>query len=329
MTHSQKYVLCSIIICSFFTQLQGSHSQQIPEKISKVEKVIQQDPGNRGVSNFYTQAIFDATQTLEKSQHVAILTGFFIQTAQQPETDGPLGSMFLAQALMSEGKKVTLVTDIYCLHAITACYETIQDKIPSNLFTISVFPEKKELQESFVSYLLSSVDCLVSIERVGRSLDGTYRNMRGLDITPKTAPLDDLFLYAQAHPEMKITTIAVGDGGNEIGMGEKQGEVKKYVSKGDLIACVVPADHLIVTGVSNWGGYALAGALWCKMKDRDENTSSLEQVYPSNEEQFLMLQNMINANCCDGVLGKPELSVDGLSWNVHEKILNEIRAIIQ
>lgn len=26
------------------------------------------------------------------------------------------------------------------------------------------------------------------------------------------------------------------------------------------IACVVPADHLIVTSVSNWGGYALAAA---------------------------------------------------------------------
>lgn len=329
MLLSKKYAVYSILLLCLFTQLQSSHSELIIEKISQVEKVIQQDPGNRGVSNFYTQALFDATQRLEKSNHIAILTGFFIPSAQQPETDGPLGSMFLAEALMARGKKVTLVTDIYCLHAITACYRAIQDKIQPDQFTVSIFPDNIEDRDPYVSHLLSTVDCVVSIERVGRSADGSYRTMRALDITQKTAPLDDLFLYAQAHPEMHITTIAVGDGGNEIGMGGKQSEVKQYISKGELIACIIPADHLIVTGVSNWGGYALAGALWCTMNEQEKNSRSLDQVYASNEEQFLMLKNMIDADCCDGVLGKPALSVDGLSWDIHEKVLNEIRAIIQ
>lgn len=101
MLLSKKYAVYSILLLCLFTQLQSSHSELIIEKISQVEKVIQQDPGNRGVSNFYTQALFDATQRLEKSNHIAILTGFFIPSAQQPETDGPLGSMFLAEVLMA------------------------------------------------------------------------------------------------------------------------------------------------------------------------------------------------------------------------------------
>ncbi len=323
----RKTVICVMFLSSVFTQLQSTHSEQVQEKISSVEKVIQQDPGKRGVSNFYTKALFDATLTLEKVNHVVIMTGFFIPAAQQPETDGPLGSIFLAESLMARGKKVTLLTDSYCLPAITACTDVIKDKLNPDLFTVRIFPDDKEQHKAFVADLCSKVDCLVSIERVGRSKDGTYRTMRAIDITEKTAPLDDLFIYAENHPEMHIARIAVGDGGNEIGMGDKQNDVKEHVANGELIACVVPSEHLIVTGVSNWGGYALAGALWCTLEDKQ--TLSLEDVYPSDEEQFKMLKSMIEANCCDGVLGKPVLSVDGMPWDVHQKILDDIREIIQ
>jgi hypothetical protein len=312
-----------VFLQSLFLPLE---SGSIADKIAQVEQVIQQDPGNRGVSHFYTTALFDAAKSLEKANHVAILTGFFIPSAQQPETDGPLGCLFLAESLAALGKQVTIVTDQYCFPAVQACYEIIQDKIPSSLLSICVFPEKQEEREAFVERFCQKIDCLVSIERVGRSVDGTYRTMRGIDITDKTAPLDDLFLYAQSHLERPIVTIGIGDGGNEIGMGGKLEEVKVYIPKGELIACTVPADHLIVTGVSNWGGYALAAALWC---GANQEGNRMKEVYPSSEEQFKMLENMVLHNCCDGVLGKPALSADGLEWEVHAAILEKIRQIIE
>ena len=58
----------------------------------------------------------------------------------------------------------------------------------------------------------ASLDAL-SIERCGRSADGAPRNMRGEDISAFATPLDDLFV---AGPWQRI---AIGDGGNEIGMG--------------------------------------------------------------------------------------------------------------
>ena len=311
----------------FFATLQNVSAEPNWHTVAKIEKIIQQDPGNRGVGHFYTKALLDATRSLEKATHVAILTGFFIPTAEQPETDGPLGSMFLAEALMAIGKKVTIVTDVFCLPAIRACYEVIQNKIDSNVFAIAVFPNAEQEQQSFVVELCSQVDCLVSIERVGRSVDGSYRTCRGLDITQKTAPLDDLFIYAQNHPEKPIKTIAIGDGGNEIGMGNVWNHVREHVPQGELIACVIFSDHLIVTGVSNWGGYALAGALYSLMEKEDK--VSLDLVYATNEEQFEMLENMIRVGCCDGILGQPVLYVDGLSWNVHKKILDDIREIVK
>ena len=310
-----------IALLGLFVSLHGS---AVSDKIARIEQIIQQDPGNRGVCNFYTTALFDAAETLQQSTRVAILTGFFIPSAQRPETDGPLGALFLAESLLALGKQVVIVTDQPCLPAIMACVNTLAAQ---PLLSVAVFPEDEETQATFVSSLCEKVDCLVSIERVGRTFDGTYRSMRAIDITSKTAPLDDLFLYAQNHPSLGISTVSVGDGGNEIGMGSKIAEVKAYIPRGEQIACVVPSDHLIVAGVSNWGGYALAGALRCLASEESDDFVLLGQVYPPVEEQFQMLKNMVSMDCCDGVLGKPVLSVDGLPWDVHEKVLTDIRSL--
>jgi D-glutamate cyclase len=52
-----------------------------------------------------------------------------------------------------------------------------------------------------------------------------------------------------------------GDGGNEVGMGKVYDAVlNSKIANARAIACVVPANHLLVCSVSNWGGYALAAA---------------------------------------------------------------------
>ena len=80
--------------------------------------------------------------------------------------------------------------------------------------------------------------------------------MRGVDVSPWTAPLDDLFLGGP------WTKLAVGDGGNEIGMGRlPAGLIARTVPNGAEIACVTSCDHLVVAGVSNWGAYGLMAAL--------------------------------------------------------------------
>jgi len=67
--------------------------------------------------------------------------------------------------------------------------------------------------------------------------------MRGLDISSYTAPLDELFTAGPWE------TIAIGDGGNEIGMGSLPRElIAQHVDHGETIACVTPARHLIVAG---------------------------------------------------------------------------------
>lgn len=59
----------------------------------------------------------------------------------------------------------------------------------------------------------------------------------------------------------KIATIGIGDGGNEIGMGKVHQMVVDGIKNGQHIATTVATDHLITSGVSNWGGSALVAAL--------------------------------------------------------------------
>lgn len=69
------------------------------------------------------------------------------------------------------------------------------------------------------------------------------------------------FLLFSAHTSEKITTIGIGDGGNEIGMGKVQPKVIEHIQNGRNIACAVATDYLVTAGVSNWGGSALVAAL--------------------------------------------------------------------
>ncbi len=84
--------------------------------------------------------------------------------------------------------------------------------------------------------------------------------MRGRDITSTMSPAQRLFESVADDPA--ITTIGIGDGGNEIGMGKIPWDViRRNIPKGDVVACRVPTKHLIVCGISNWGAYGLAAGV--------------------------------------------------------------------
>lgn len=74
-------------------------------------------------------------------------------------------------------------------------------------------------------------------------------------------PVNVIFFIFSAHESGKISTIGIGDGGNEIGMGKVQKRVIDCIQNGRAIASTITTDHLITAGVSNWGGSALVAAL--------------------------------------------------------------------
>ena len=103
---------------------------------------------------------------------------------------------------------------------------------------------------------------LIAIERVSPAADGKPHREHGWDMSRETAPLH--LLFDDPTWQRRWTTIGIGDGGNEIGMGSlPQNIVETEIPNGRMIAATTPADYLIVAGVSNWGGYGLLAAMAC------------------------------------------------------------------
>ncbi|MFO0944493.1 MAG: DUF4392 domain-containing protein [Planctomycetota bacterium] len=264
-----------------------------------LEDILLFDPGKRGIAPLVQRGALEsaARQLLEKSV-VAVVTGFYIPSAKAPETDGPLGAVHLRDALQANGQSVTLITD---------------DRCHSRLQTLGF----SKLIGSHWSELPSELGALVSIERLGRALDGHYYNMRGVDITDRTAPLDELFLQAA---DAGVLTIGVGDGGNEIGMGNVRGLVSTHISQGERIGSTIPVDHLIVAGVSNWGAWGLVAGI---------SMLAEKNLMPAASKAREDLERLVDAGVVDGVTGRAEPTVDGLDWDVHAEVLDRLTAVVR
>ena len=116
------------------------------------------------------------------------------------------------------------------------------------------------------------------------------------------------------------TTIGIGDGGNEIGMGKLPwSTIRKNVPHGGEVACRVPTDYLIVAGVSNWGAYALATGIRLL-----RGAAADPELYDVNREREL-LRLMVDAGpLVDGVTGERTLTVDGLTFERYGRVLRDL-----
>jgi hypothetical protein len=133
--------------------------------------------------------------------------------------------------------------------------------------------------------------------------------MGGRDITDNMSPAHRLFEAAprQGPP---VTTIGIGDGGNEIGMGKVAWEViRRNIPGGARVACRVATDELIVCGVSNWGAYGLGAGVRLL---RGQHDAALFD--PDQEHQLLELM-VERGPLVDGISGEPKATVDGLTWD--------------
>jgi hypothetical protein len=196
-----------------------------------------------------------------EAKSVAIITGFFCH-GKACETDGPLGAMVMAKALLHLGKRVCLVTDENNNPIVQKSLDFMKFICP--LYIYETGKDDHNLGEKIISE--QNIDHVVSIERIGPAIDGHYYSMMGRDLTDFVGKTDLFFELAK---KKGIKTSAIGDGGNELGMGKVHDLVIKHVNFGDKIACHRAADNIIIAGVSNWGGLAVSSVLFKLSKEVD------------------------------------------------------------
>ena len=241
----------------------------------------------------------EAVRLIEKSARVAVVSGFYVPAVSAPETDGPTGALALARALAKMKKDVFVWTDALCLDCFKGCASVVD------------FPRTRVLDASSPDFACGRPDLLIYVERLGRAADGAFYNMRCEDITKWTPPLDAFALQGD------IPVVAIGDGGNEVGMGNFTHELAEINPTYADCLCVVGADVCIPVDVSNWGAYALVAAL---------SASGDSWLGQSAEEERAMLETLCSCGVVDGVTKRCEPSVDGLGLDEQLRVREALEA---
>ena len=279
----------------------------------KLDEAMRYDPGNRGLlANAPANPLDRLQEALTDIKGVVILTGFPVRLGLHNftgETDGPLGAANLAYAFESIGVPVWLLTDEEAYWVVNAAVTRRGCKCRPLMLP------RYEADE-FVAAQLDAIhpSHVLTIERPGKARDGHYHNMRG-------GIIDAMFVDAssiiEAARERGITTISIGDGGNEIGMGALAETLEKYVPHGEAICAREVADIALISGVSNWWGWGVS-ALLSRMYGIN--------LLPSDDMERGMLHEMVLAGSVDGCTKKPEETVDNLPMEVHLGVLSNVRS---
>ncbi|MBP1925970.1 hypothetical protein J2Z76_001834 [Sedimentibacter acidaminivorans] len=296
-----------------FDELDEFNNLNVINAFEKIEEIISLNLENRGMDKIKLEGqLKSCVISLNTSDTVVIVTGFAIKSAKIGETDGPPGALALAYALENLNKKVIIVTDKY-----SEVFLRDGVKILNLNSEIYIFEENKENEQASEIIKKYRPNHIIGIERPGRSVDNKCYSMNGDDITLFCSNTDLLFIKAR---DNNIPTSAIGDGGNEVGMGKVRELVSKYVNKGNLICAEVETDNLLIAGVSNWGAYGICAALSIINNDMvmyDEET--YEEI--SNE--------MLKKGAVDGCSKKNEATVDGLSYEQNLKVFLKLRLLSQ
>ncbi|XP_040528927.1 D-glutamate cyclase, mitochondrial [Gallus gallus] len=326
-------------------------SAEAAKKIKTLESLIGIDPGNRGIVHLLRPGeLLKTCLSLSHARSVLVTTGFPTHFNYEPpeENDGPPGALAIAAMLQALEKDVAIVTD---QRATDLNKKIIEEAVQIGILKepVPLLTYQRESANSALTFLCENgnprrprFDHLIAIERAGMAADGNYYNARKVNIKHLVDPIDELFLAAQTIPG--ITTTGVGDGGNELGMGKVKDAVKKHIKNGDVIACDVAADFAVVAGVSNWGGYAIACALYilstceihnCYLRRAVGFSQSPKKTVwlsalPSVTKEEKLLKALVQLGVRSGASASLEMEVDALPfYNTHapliEKLLHEVQ----
>ncbi|MAD74520.1 MAG: hypothetical protein CML20_07000 [Rheinheimera sp.] len=214
------------------------------------------------------------------------------------ETDGPVGAIALYQLLEQLGARPILVSGNPLCSVLASRYRTWQISVNQQQNLPAIASQAlAELQPQLV----------ISIERPGFTANSRYANMRGEDITERCASFDH-FLSLASCP-----TIGIGDGGNEIGMGN----MAAFLGQLNITPAVTECDELLVADVSNWAAWGII-AMVSVLQGRDLLTGA----DPLQILKFLSAHGSV-----DGVTRLNTLTEDGLPYTEGEQLIRELKLL--
>jgi hypothetical protein len=261
--------------------------------------LVSRNPRNMQIA----QASLESGYFLRAAQYLRDLRGTVIIGTGFPvtgtfETDGPVGAIALYQTLETLGARPVIACGAPLAPSLAGDYRVLE--LTARDLAGAQTEARRQLQAL-------QPEAIVCIERPGLAADGRYYNKHGEDISAHC------FYFDPFLSEAICPTIAVGDGGNEIGMGN----ISATLSTLDINVSVTCCDELLVADVSNWGAYGLIAFLgiWSQ---RD----LLQAIAPTR-----ILSYLSRLGSVDGVTGVNALTEDGLGLEEGLNIIATLRAL--
>ena len=265
------------------------------------------------------------------------LTGFVFEPHGKGELDGLTGTVLLVRALLllKEVKPVIFCEEMLVpavkrilLAAGVQPYDCLEELAgyPHACAVIGISTDPETAQAQCADILRRQEPKLVfAIEKPGCNNRGVYHQGNGRDVSYLCAKTDGLFTACQ---ERGIPAFAIGDLGNETGMGALSETVRRYIPLGDRCACgcggsllaETSAQYLAVGTTSDWACYGVIAALAVL----NGNTG----LIPSPDLERKVCERANDCGLIDGS-GWAVPSIDGVSLEFNQLLLEMLRQVVE
>ena len=275
-------------------------------------------------------------EAVGKGDVVVIATGFHVPGfLPAGETDGPPGAAALAHALSLGVGAIPLLlgetTTVEPIRAACRAMGLVDGDIDSlrggdYRFALDSFPTDAAA-EARADELLEALrpKAIIVTEKPGLNAKGVAHRGGGKRIDSGRARIEVLTARAR---EIGIPTIAIGDNGNEAGMGLIADAVRVHKPYGAQclcpcqggIAAVDEADVTVVGSVSNWAAYGIAACLAVALGD--------ERLLHDGETERRVIAECLRAGAVDGVTCTYRQMVDGIPARINGHVVDILRTIV-
>jgi hypothetical protein len=298
-------------------------------------RVAREQQGDTPICRQIAQALLP----LQAGGTVILVTGTGNPTwLPQGETDGPSGVAVLARVLAALGIRSCVLSEERFLPGIAAAVQAggtplLQEdswRQRGNAALMLPFPTGAQAAGPFIQDLLDRLPGVAAgffIEKPGPNTKGVFHNSSG---KPKDSDwVAHAHLLADALRARGMLTVGVGDGGNEIGFGRIRGQLADVHPYGRDCGCpchgglldATAVDLLLPASVSNWGAYAIAGAIAL--------ASGKPAALPDWTDVHRSIAAPIPHGAFDGYSGLAVDTVDGTSPAANEAIYRLMREVLR
>lgn len=275
--------------------------------------------------------------TVKRGDHVILATG-----AGGPpwlpagETDGPMGVAALGRALaIGLGARPVFITESQSVRSLSAVVMAAGLPVLSpemaaprqGAGVVMECPKEDPEAQAQARRLIDELRpaAILACEKLAPNAKGEVHSVLGVNVTAQHAKIHHLFNLAK---ERGILTVGFADGGNEVGCGIIYDDTRSIMETGarckcpcgDGMATVVATDVLVMAAVSNWGAYGVCTVLAYLLKNPD--------LVHDPDTEYRMLDANVREGGVDGGSGFPVMKVDGISVEVNQGLVRQLREMV-